>query len=177
MRVAVCAERILGYDEWTHEGAVNHWKNGLHPYRPIAAASKGSLVEPPASFHQVGPDEMVALGGGHIVPMEDGYFDFHDFAMKSIGIPLTYRRSWDLHFGFSIDNMGSHSQRRRSIQGMRTDDGGRTFVQPFEGNVTIVVKCNQEFPEGQVIVEEVMPGPNVTVILVLKCPQKKKYYK
>jgi hypothetical protein len=175
MRVTVCVERIIGYDLWTKDRVIKHWKTGLHPGKPSTAIDTGCLWEAPASFHQVSPEEMIVLKGGHLIDVEDGYFDFNFFAMKSVPIPLTYRRYWQMHFAFSIDNFGTHSQRLHALGGMETHDDGKTFVQEFQGNVTVVVTCDQTRGDEQIHVDEVVPGPAVTVHLQLKCPPKQKY--
>jgi hypothetical protein len=174
MRVSVCVERIFGYEEWTKDRIIQHWKTGLHPGMPSTAIATGCNWEAPGGFHQVSPNEMLVLKGGHLVDVEDGFFDFNFYSMKSVPIEITYRRYWQMHFGFSIDNFGTHSQRIHALGGFRMVQGG-TFVQQFEGNVTIVVVCNQTRGEEHIHVDEVVPGPNVTVYLELKCPPKQKY--
>jgi hypothetical protein len=123
----------------------------------------------------VSPEEMLVLKGGHLVEVEDGYFDFNFFSMKSVPIQLTYRRFWQLHFAFAIDNFGTHTQRLHALNGLQTHDGGNEFVQKFEGNVTVVVTCDPTRGDEQIHVDEVVPGPVVTVRLALKCPPKQKY--
>jgi hypothetical protein len=177
MRVSVCAERLFGYDEWSSNRMIRVWKTGLHPGRPSTAIATGCTWEAPGSFHQVSPVDMLKLKGGHLVDVEDGFFDFTFFAMKSVAVKLTYRRAWDMHFGYCFDNFATHSQRLYAEEGMKTEDNGKSFVQRFEGNITVKVRCERTMGDEQILVDEVVPGPNVTVHLALKCPPKQKYYK
>jgi hypothetical protein len=174
MRVTVCAERALGYANWTTGRALRHWKTELHPGRPATAIQTGGTWEAPGGFHQVSPREMAALGGAHLVFVDDGFFDFNFFVMKSVPVPLSYRRVWDMRFGFSIDNFGTHSQRLLCVTGLLTDDGGASFYQHFEGNVTVRVRCDATMEDERVRVDEVVPGPVVTAYLALKCPTKQR---
>jgi hypothetical protein len=177
MRVTVCAEKLFGYELWASGRIINHWKTGLHPGKPSTAIATGCTWEAPGTFHQVTPSDMIRLKGGHLVDVEDGFFDFNFFTMKSVPIKLTYRRVWDMHFGYCFDNFATHSQRLYAVDGMKTEDDGQTFVQNFEGDITVVVRCDQKIGDEQIWVDEVVPGPNVTVYLALKCPPKQKYYK
>jgi hypothetical protein len=177
MRVTVCAERVFGYENWTFGRHIKHWKTGLHPGKPSTGIQTGCTWEAPGGFHQVAPEEMVAMGGAHLVHAGDGFFDFNFFVMKSVPIAVSYRRLWDLRFGFSIDNFGTHSQRLHCITGLQTDDDGASFHQDFEGNVTVRVRCDEALGNERIHVDEVVTGSIVTVHLALKCPRKERYFK
>jgi hypothetical protein len=177
MRVAVCIERIYGYDMWSAGQIITDWKTALHPGRANTAIAKLNTWEAPASFHQVSPNEMIGLKHAHWADGGDGWFDFNFFAMKSVPVHITYRRVWQLHFGFAIDNFGTHSQRLFSTTDFITSDGGKTFLQQFDGNISVIVVCDQGLREEQIKVDDVERGPNVTIHLAIKCPPKEKYHR
>jgi hypothetical protein len=177
MRVAVCAERLFGYENWTKSAYIKHWRSGIHPTSPGVTITLGNTWDPPGSFHQVQPDEMHVLKRSHISDVGDGhYYDFGGYAFRSLPIEFTYRRIWQLHFGYRIDNIGTHTQKLYSKTDIHTSDGGHTFVQEFDGNISIVVHCDRTHGEDVIRVDEVNRGPNVTVHLSLICPRKQRYY-
>jgi hypothetical protein len=177
MRVAVCIERLYGYEEWSAGRIIKNWKTALHPGRASTAIATGNTWEAPASFHQVSPTEMIRLRRAHWADGGDGWFDFNFFAMKSVPVPITYRRVWQLHFGFAIDNFGTHSQRIYSKTDLTTNDGGKSFGQEFEGNVTVLIVCDDQLRDEQIKIDDVETGPNVTIHLMLKCPSNEQYHR
>jgi hypothetical protein len=82
-----------------------------------------------------------------------------------------------MHFGYCFDNFGSHTQRRYATTPLATADGGRTFVQEYEGNLTVVVRCDDKVGLDVIRIEEIVRGPNTTVHLAFDCPEKKPYYR
>jgi hypothetical protein len=177
MRVSVCIERLFGYENWTKSVFVKPWRSGIHPSSPAVTIGYGNTWDPPGSFHQVTPDEMVVLGRGHIAEAPDGFWDFAGFAFRSIPLQLTYRRQWQLHFGYSIANFGTHTQKLYTVTPLLTDDGGQTFTQQFQGNVTLIVACDRDTGIDIVRIDDITRGPSVTVRLSLDCPSKQPYYK
>jgi hypothetical protein len=111
------------------------------------------------------------------VEVADGFYDFSRFTFRSLSLELSYRRKWQMHFGYCFDNFGSHTQRRYTKTALETKDGGKTFVQEYEGNVTVVVRCDPKVPLDVIRVEDIVRGPNTSVHLAFECPQKKPYYK
>jgi hypothetical protein len=83
---------------------------------------------------------MMNLRRGHWVDGGDGFFNFNFFSMKTVPVEITYRMYWQMHFGYAIDNFGTHSQRVVALTDMAWDR--RKFRQEFEGNVSVVVKCD-----------------------------------
>jgi hypothetical protein len=177
MRVAVCIERMVGYENWTKSVYVKPWRSGIHPSAPEVTIGYGNTWDPPGSFHQVSPPAMHVLKRGHIVEVEDGFYDFAGYAFRSIPLELTYRRTWQLHFGYWVSNFGTHTQRLYTTSSLVTRDGGKTFAQEYEGNLTIVVTCDPEAGIDIVRVDQIERGPNITVHLAFDCPDKQPYYK
>jgi hypothetical protein len=177
MRVAVCVERLWGYENWTKGAFAKPWRSGMHPTSPAASQLIGNTWDAPGSFHQVAPEDMARLSAGHIVEEADGFYDFAHIAFRPMNLELTYRRKWEMYFGYSFDNFGTHTQRKFASSALWTDDGGKTFLQEFEGNVTVVVHCDAEVEENEIRVEDVIRGPNTTVHLAVRCPGKQPYYR
>jgi hypothetical protein len=178
MRVAVCGERLFGYENWMAGAYIKPWKSGIHPTSPGVTITGGNTWDPPGSFHQVQPNDMFALKRSHIAEVGGGYYyDFAGYAFRNIPLELSYRRTWQLHFGYRIDNFGTHTQKIYSSSPFSTEDDGKTFVQNFHGGIKIIVKCDQTVAEDIIRVDDVERGPNVTVRLALVCPKKEKYYR
>jgi hypothetical protein len=175
MRVTVCVERLLGYDMWTKDRVIKHWKTGLHPGKPVTALVGGNTWEAPATFHQVDPAEMMNLKKGHWVNGGDGFFDFNFFSMKTVPVEITYRRYWQMHFGYAVDNFGTHSQRVAAVTDLLWDGTG--FKQEFEGNLSVLVKCDPRMGPEEVRVDEIERGPKIVVHLALDCPAKQPWHK
>jgi hypothetical protein len=177
MRVTVCMERMYGYINWTKEKYVQTWKSGMHPSSPAVVLTQGNTWDPPGSFHQVTPAEMLELKKGHFAEVENGFYDFSSFAFKIVAIPLTYRRWWQLHFGYAIDNFATGSNRLPVKTDIKTVDGGKTFVQEYYGDITVIVICDSDVPSDVIDVDDVHRGKNTTVWLRLPCPAFQPFYR
>jgi hypothetical protein len=176
MRVSVCMERLFGYENWTKSAFIKAWRSGIHPSAPSVTIGFGNTWDPPGTFHQVTPEEMIRLKNGQIVQDVDGFWDFAGFAFRSIPVEITYRRVWQMHFGYSIDSYGTHTHRLYGASGIETNDGGKTFQQRFDGGVKVVIKCDPNMAEDVIVVDEIERGVNVTIWLLLDCPKKRPYY-
>jgi hypothetical protein len=176
MRISVCMERTFGYENWTKLAFVKPWRSGIHPSAPRITIGFGNTWDPPGSFHQVTPDEMLRLKGAHLCDAVGGFWDFARFTFRTVALRLTYARWWQLHFGYCIDSFATHSMRLLALSPIATPDGGATFVQRFEGNVSVTVVCDRDVPEDVIDVEEVERGPTTRVSLRLDCPEKTPYY-
>lgn len=175
MRIAVCMERFFGYENWSKGAFIKPWRSGLHPGNPDTVIMQGNTWDAPGSFHQVKWQQMSELKNCHLVEFDDGFIDFAHFAFRSIPVELTRGRMWQMHFGYAIDNFGSHSHRLLAKTGLVTDDGGKTFVQMFDGGVKVVVTCDDSTPDDVVDVDWIDRGVNTTVFLRIKCPHKQFY--
>jgi hypothetical protein len=132
----------------------------------------GNTWDPPESFHQVQREEMFVLKWVQIAEVGGGsYYDFAGYAFHSLPLELSYRRTWQLHFGYRIDHFGTHAQKIYASSLSTTDDDGKTFVQNFDEYIKVVVTCDQT------VAEDVDREPNVTIRLALVRPKKQKYYR
>jgi hypothetical protein len=176
MRVSVCMERLFGYENWTKSAFIKAWRSGIHPSAPSVTIGYGNTWDPPGTFHQVTPEEMLRLKNGQIVEDVDGFWDFAGFAFLNVPVEITYRRTWQMHFGYCIDSFGTHSHRHYSESGIVTTDGGKTFEQMFTGVIKVVILFDPKTPEDVIRVDEIERALNVTIWLVLDCPKKRPYY-
>lgn len=177
MRVSVCMERLFGYENWSKGAYIKPWKSGIHPGSPKVVISHGNTWDAPASFHQVKPDEMENLKRSHMSDVKDGFVDWSYFSFRSVPVELTRNRWWQMHFGYAIDNYGTHTHRLYAISLLETSDDGKTYVQKYDGNVTVVVHCDATIPENTIEVDDVERGPESTIHLLLDCPKPQPYYK
>ena len=175
MRIAVCMERLFGYENWTKGAFIKPWRSGLHPGNPESVISDGNTWDAPGSFHQVKPDQMRALKRCHLVEFEDGFVDFSHFAFRTVPVELTRGRMWQMHFGYAIDNFGTHSDRIFAKTDLQTTDNGLTYMQLFDHDVKVVVECRNDHPDSAVDVDWIDRGVNTTIYLRMKCPEKQYY--
>ncbi|KAH0790557.1 hypothetical protein GPJ56_005546 [Histomonas meleagridis] len=176
MRVTVCMERLFGYNNWTSGVYIKPWRSGIHPNSPKDVIMQQNTWDAPGTFHQVNPREMLQIKKTHIVEFDDGFVDFAHFAFRTIPVELTRRRIWCLHFGYCIDNFGSHENRFMATSALETGDSGMSYRQTFEGNIAVEIRCDESMEESAVEVEDVQRDLEVRVRLAMKCPKKQRYY-
>jgi hypothetical protein len=82
-----------------------------------------------------------------------------------------------MHFGFAIDTYGTHSYRIFVKSELKTDNDGKSFKQKFQGDISVVVLCDENVPSDVIDVDDVERGPKTKIWLRLKCPKKKAYYR
>jgi hypothetical protein len=176
MRISVCMERTFGYENWTKLAFIKPWRSGIHPSSPQVTIGYGNTWDAPGSFHQVSPDEMLSLKRAHLCEVEDGFWDFARFTFRTVALKLTYAKWWQLHFGFCFDCFSTHSFRMFARTALETKDGGMSFVQEYDGNVTVTVLCDSAVQEDVIDVDDVARGPTTHVWLRMDCPKKQPYY-
>lgn len=180
MRVSVCMERNFGYENWSKGAFIKPWKSGIHPSNPSVVIGQGNTWDAPGSFHQVESKEMAKLKNSHIAFIQNltdfGFVDFAHFAFRAIPVELIRRRWWELYFGYRFENLASHSNPFYALGSLTSNDNGKTFEQEFQGNIKVIIHCDDKINDLQVDVDDVERGPKTKVHLILKCPPIQKYY-
>jgi hypothetical protein len=66
MRFAMCAERVVGAEEWSIGKVIVPWADALHSMPPDFEIAQQTVKESPATFHQIRPKMFADLMRAHV---------------------------------------------------------------------------------------------------------------
>jgi hypothetical protein len=174
MRFAICAEWVIGPEEWWLDAAVVPWLPAMHSMTPDAEIGQGSVLEAPASFHQILPDMFPAMWRAHAIEFGNVTVDLGMLAFTKNRIRLWHESNvFEWRFGYWIAVEDSQWPLIRAVGNWTAKVVGEeelvAFSQEYEGGVVVTCECDDAITTGKVYFSHFADSIGANPVMKVDC--------
>lgn len=160
MRFAMCAERVVGQNEWSADKGIVSWSDGFHSSPPEYEIGDRQIVEAPATFHQIKPDMFPKVWKAHALQytLKNGTkvnVDLGLYSFTRAKIPLGHiSNKFEWRFGYWIALEDSKVPLVRAKDSWHPILGHKEkligFAQMYEKGVEVLCYCSKSVKTEEV---------------------------